>query len=64
MTKDDDKTCSTCHYLSDDFTSVCVNPDSEHRADFVMADDTCPQFKEKENECARSHEWQNKKGRR
>ena len=50
MTKDDDKTCSTCHYRSDDFTSVCVNPDSEHRADFVMADDTCPQHKEKENE--------------
>ena len=49
MTKDDDKTCSTCHYRSDDFTSVCVNPDSEHRADFVMADDTCPQYKEKEN---------------
>lgn len=44
------KTCSTCHYRSDDFTSVCVNPDSEHRADFVMADDTCPQYKEKENE--------------
>lgn len=44
------KTCSTCHYRSDDFTSVCANPDSEHRADFVMADDTCPQYKEKENE--------------
>ena len=43
-------TCKTCHYCSDDFTSVCVNPDSEHRADFVMADDTCPQHKEKENE--------------
>ncbi len=34
-------TCETCKWRSDDFTSACVNEDSEHRADFVNADDTC-----------------------
>ena len=50
MSDEPEKTCATCHYRSDEFTSVCVNPDSEHRADFVMAGDTCPQYKEKEHE--------------
>ena len=36
------KTCRYCHYLSDDFTSACVNGDSKRRADFVQKDDTCP----------------------
>ena len=35
------KICRTCKYRSDAFTSVCVNPESKHVADFVMPDNTC-----------------------
>lgn len=44
-----DHCCRTCKYRSDEFTSVCVNADSEHCADFVMADDTCPKFERKQD---------------
>ena len=49
MTENYNCTCKNCRYRSDDFASVCVNSDSKHCADFVMADDTCPAWKEKEN---------------
>ena len=41
-----EKRCWNCKWLSDDFTSVCVNAKSEHRADFVDADDLCAEFEE------------------
>ena len=48
------KCCKNCYWLSDEFTSVCVNGISEHRADFVSFDDCCPEWEgrneyEKEN---------------
>ena len=49
MTKEKDNTCSTCHYRSDDFTSVCTNSDSKHCADFVMANDTCHAWRKKDD---------------
>lgn len=38
------KTCATCRWRSDAFTSVCVNAESDHRADYVDADCTCPHW--------------------
>ena len=35
------KTCTSCQWY-DDFTGACCNDDSEHRADFQDAEDTCP----------------------
>ena len=46
------KTCETCKWRSDDFTSVCVNGDSERRADFVDKDEKCEKWEGKENEWA------------
>lgn len=40
--------CATCRYRSDEFTSVCVNPDSPKRADFVDADDMCEHWENHE----------------
>lgn len=40
--------CATCRYRSDEFTSVCVNPDSPKCADFVDADDACEHWEKKE----------------
>jgi len=40
--------CKTCEYRSDEFTSVCVNPDSPKRADFVSADDACEHWEKHE----------------
>ena len=34
------KACKTCEYYYD-FEGVCVNGDSEYRADFVNEDDSC-----------------------
>lgn len=42
--------CSNCKWLSCEFSSVCVNSDSEYCADFVSADDSCEFFESKENE--------------
>lgn len=39
-----DKRCSNCKWRSDDFTSVCVNDESDHLADFVEANETCEQW--------------------
>ena len=40
----DKKVCNNCWYLSDDFTSVCVNDKSPHCGDFVSKDGSCPLF--------------------
>ncbi len=40
----DQQACKNCHYRSDDFTSVCVNADSDRVADFVMPDDWCEEW--------------------
>lgn len=40
--------CANCKYRSDEFTSVCVNPDSPKRADFVSADDACEHWEKRE----------------
>ena len=42
------KTCRTCWWLSDEFTSVCVNESSPHCADFVLLNDSCPWYDEDE----------------
>jgi hypothetical protein len=42
--------CKECKWRSDDFTSVCVNDASDRLADFVMADDSCPEWEEKRDE--------------
>lgn len=48
--KNQEHVCKNCKWRSDDFTSVCVNDASDHLADFVMADDNCPEWEEKKNE--------------
>ena len=40
--------CKNCEYRSDEFTSVCVNPDSPKCADFVCADDACERWEKRE----------------
>lgn len=35
------RVCETCKWRSDDFTSVCVNDESDHLADFVETDCVC-----------------------
>ena len=45
-----EKTCATCKYRSDDFTSACVNGESEHCADFVSEDDWCEKWEGKDDE--------------
>ena len=39
------RTCETCRWYSA-FEGVCCNGDSEYRADFVDADDTCEEWEE------------------
>lgn len=36
------RTCATCKWRSDEYTSVCVNDESDHLADFVEASQSCP----------------------
>ena len=46
--------CASCKWLSDDFTSVCVNSDSPRCADFVSADYWCKEYEVKRgtaNDC-------------
>ena len=38
---DPNKTCRTCRWRSDEFTSACTNDKSGRVADFVDAEDTC-----------------------
>ena len=42
------RTCATCRYRSDEFTSVCVNPDSPKCADFVDAEYACEHWEKQE----------------
>lgn len=35
------RTCATCKWRSDAFTSVCCNDESDHLADFVESAQTC-----------------------
>lgn len=46
--ENEDKTCKTCRWRSDEFTSACTNGDSINRADFVDAEDTCDEWEGKE----------------
>ena len=46
--KQQEHVCKNCKWRSDDFTSVCVNDASDHLADFVMPDDGCEEWEEKE----------------
>lgn len=42
------KRCSNCKWY-EPFVGVCFNGDSEHCADFVDADDVCPEWEEEES---------------
>ena len=41
--------CSKCKWFASD-VYVCVNDKSEHRAEFVMENDTCIYWENKNNE--------------
>lgn len=41
------KCCENCWYWSDPKTSVCVNDQSEHCANFVGRDDYCPAYRKR-----------------
>ena len=41
--------CATCEWRSDEFVSVCCNGDSDKRADYVNADDCCPEWEAKKD---------------
>ena len=43
-------TCKKCRWRPDEFTSVCVNPDSPKCADFVREDDGCEWWEQKKKE--------------
>ena len=36
--------CRNCWWLSDEYTSVCVNESSPHCADFVLLNQSCTYF--------------------
>lgn len=40
-------TCATCDWYAP-YEGVCTNGDSEHRADFRNAEDTCPCWEKRE----------------
>lgn len=40
----DNKRCKTCKWRSDEYTSVCVNDESDYLADFVEADFVCDKW--------------------
>ena len=42
------KSCALCRWLTDEFTSVCCNGDSERCADFVNATDTCEHWEQRQ----------------
>lgn len=44
------RTCTTCKWLSDEFTSVCVNDASAHCADFVSGADWCNEWEGKDDD--------------
>ena len=41
---DPNKTCRTCRFRSDEFTSACTTGESGRVADFVDAEDTCDEW--------------------
>lgn len=43
------KTCATCDWY-EDYQGVCCNGDSQHRADFMSADQGCEFWKEDDHE--------------
>ena len=43
-----DRVCKNCKWHSDDFTSACVNGESEHCADFVSENDGCEEWEKKD----------------
>lgn len=45
---DPNKTCRTCRFRSDEFTSACTNDKSGRVADFVDAEDACENWEGKE----------------
>ena len=48
------KCCATCHWYAE-YEGVCCNGDSEWRADFRYADDTCEAWERRnESEIAKS----------
>jgi hypothetical protein len=45
---DGDKICGTCKWHSRDGEDwICVNGDSDHRADWTGYDDTCDEWEER-----------------
>ena len=42
--------CKYCKWYSDRYTSVCVNDASDHLADFVEQDGSCPEWEEKKDD--------------
>lgn len=47
LVKNSGKNCYSCRWLTDRFTSVCFNDESEHRADFVDQDMCCDKWEER-----------------
>lgn len=45
-----DKCCKTCKF-HDDYTWVCFNPDSIHRADFTNNDYVCDKWESSNDRC-------------
>lgn len=48
-----ESTCRTCWWLSDEYTSVCVNESSPHCADFVLLNQSCPYYDMDEGKVAK-----------
>lgn len=44
-----EKECFTCAW-HDNFSWVCFNGNSEHRADFTDPEDSCPAWEERKDE--------------
>lgn len=42
--------CKNCKWRSDDYTSVCVNDESDHLADVVEAEQTCECWEKRDDE--------------
>ena len=43
----DNKCCASCKWWSDEYTSVCVNDESDSLADFVEMNDSCEHWEER-----------------
>ena len=49
--------CRDCKWLSDSYTSACVNDASDHCADYVAADGTCPEWEGRTEYTCRTCRW-------